>query len=245
MYILYGRYGMFNVNLNASLLRPRLLAAKEMLGTAHTIADIGCDHGKLALELIRSGSAQRVIASDISEASLRKAQTLARNCGMEAMIEFRISDGFLNMPDDIECSCIAGMGGELIARILENGMACVRNQKRIVMQPMRGESELRKYLYENGFRILTERIALDGGRYYQVLCAHKGRPEPPPSGWPKDYFQFGWSGAFLEDSNFPKLLSRYIGILKRKLSAAEARGVLPTYLEFEIESSLKILSMIG
>lgn len=208
------------------------------------MADIGCDHGKLAIELILTGSAKRVIASDISEASLRKAQALARSYGMEDTLELRISDGFLNMPEGIECSCIAGMGGDLIARILEKGMACVCGQKRIVMQPMRGEAELRKYLYENEFRILTERIVLDGGRFYQVLCARRGLPEPPPPGWPKDYYQFGWSDAFLEDGNFPKLLSRYVDILRRKLSAAEARGVLPAYLEFEIESSLKILSII-
>lgn len=233
------------MNNNAGALGPRLHAIMEMLGTAHTVADIGCDHGKLAVGLLLSGRAERVIASDISAASLQKARNLSRSYGIENKVDLRISDGFANICEDIECSCIAGMGGELIARILDNSALCVRRQSRIVMQPMRGEAELRRYLYENGFRILSERVILDGGRYYQLICACSGAPEPPPPGWPEGYFQFGWSRAFLRDDNFAKLLSRYIRIIGQKLELAQADGVLPAYLKFELESCLKIRSMIG
>ena len=56
-------------------------------------ADIGCDHGKLAVELIKQGKANVVIASDISEKSLQKAVINSRLNGYEDQIICIAADG--------------------------------------------------------------------------------------------------------------------------------------------------------
>lgn len=57
-------------------LRPRLSRALDMLRGSQTVADIGSDHGRLAVALLQQGAAERVIACDISAPSLEKARAL-------------------------------------------------------------------------------------------------------------------------------------------------------------------------
>ena len=48
------------------------------------VADIGCDHGKLACGLVAEGRAERAIATDISAACLVKARELASATGLRS-----------------------------------------------------------------------------------------------------------------------------------------------------------------
>ena len=45
-------------------LDPRLRCAFELLQGADTVADIGCDHGKLTAALLLEGGCRRVIAGE-------------------------------------------------------------------------------------------------------------------------------------------------------------------------------------
>ena len=153
-------------------LRPRLSAALKLLGECECLADIGCDHGRFSVAALQHGTAKKVIASDISAASLEKAKLLAAHCGCTGQIEFRCTDGFTGFaPCEIDKAVLTGMGGELIVSILKKNIPVVDVLKKIVMQPMRGEAELRKYLYTNGFAVLDEEVIFDSGRYYQVISA--------------------------------------------------------------------------
>ena len=53
------------------------LTAIATLIKGGTVADVGCDHGKLGYYLVSTDRAERVIATDISAPSLQKAYELA------------------------------------------------------------------------------------------------------------------------------------------------------------------------
>ena len=143
-------------------LRPRLQAAANMINGSHLAADIGCDHGRLSVALLQQGRADRVIASDISAPSLQKATELAARCGLGSRLTTVLSDGMAHLgPDEADAIAICGMGGELIARILEANLPAAKNARCITMQPMRGIEELRQFLRKNEFRIIDERLVLD------------------------------------------------------------------------------------
>ena len=59
-----------------NMLTPRMKAIASLLGSNDTVADIGCDHGKLSAYLIKNGLANKVFATDISLLSLEKAKKL-------------------------------------------------------------------------------------------------------------------------------------------------------------------------
>ncbi len=224
----------------------RLKAVYELLGEAGTVADVGCDHGFLSAELILSGSAERVIASDVSQASVKKAAALAEGLGIEDRMTVSLADGLASVTGEEKGLRIAicGMGGELIARILEDSREKANKAELIVMQPMRGEAELRRYLYENGFGIADEMVVLDDGRYYQVIAAVPGRGNDIPEGFPKDFFRFGWVMAKKREKELLPLLLHYRAVYEAELKKAEKCGRAPEKLVSEIEKTDALIAFV-
>ncbi len=219
------------------VLGARLETIADMLGRFDTIADIGSDHGRLAVALLQQKNANRVIASDISALSLRKARELSANCGMEAQIDLRVADGLSGLEKgEADALVIAGMGGSLIANILATSIEIAKSTKRIVMQPMRGTADLRFYLHHSGFRILDERIVREAGRYYQLIAACYGEPEPIPAWFPQCVYTYGWVMVQKRDPLLlPLLLKNKAGHLKR-LEKAQKDGVAPESLLDELKN---------
>ncbi|MEL7608568.1 MAG: class I SAM-dependent methyltransferase [Bacillota bacterium] len=174
-------------------LRPRLETVLRMLAGADAVADIGCDHGRLAAALLQRHVASRVIATDISFASLEKAVALKDACGIGENLELRVGDGLSALGEDRPDALVfTGMGGELIRSLLDKERKIARAARRIVMQPMRGVEELRAYLYENGYGIYDEALVLDAKRTYQIIAAHPWEPAQKPEGWPESLCEIGW-----------------------------------------------------
>ena len=194
-----------------------------MLGAQQVLADIGCDHGRFGITALRRGLCSRVIASDISAPSLEKARRLADKEALGNRIEFRCCDGLTGYaPGEATGAALLGMGGELIASILERGKEAAHGFSRIVMQPMRGEAELRKHLYENGYAVRDECVVFDAGRYYQLIAAEYAPDESSslPSDWPEDYYQFGPVAFNKHEAELLPMLKRYKAVMDRKLAAA-------------------------
>lgn len=234
--------------LKRKYLTKRLNAALELLAlddvTFDTVADIGCDHGKISIEILLSGIANQVYASDISVASLAKAKSLAVKYSLESKLHCILSDGFASYKkDELQAAVLCGMGGELISHILETRSEIACSLKRIVMQPMRGETELRRYLYTHNYRIIAERVIWDNGRYYQLLCAEPGIPSPLPNGWPENYYQFGAVAFEANEPLLQPMLLRYINIIEHKLH--DASSARPQALIFEVDSAKRILELIN
>ena len=98
---------------------PRLLACADLVPPCRRAADVGCDHGYLAIHLIRSGIAGQVIASDINEAPLQSALHNAARYGVREKMSFYRSDGVRQIPHDFDCLICAGMGGDTMVSIME------------------------------------------------------------------------------------------------------------------------------
>lgn len=147
-------------------LNNRLKAAYELCRDGKVAADIGCDHAQLACCLAMNKS-ESVIAADVREGPLDAARRTVQQCGVQN-VTLVLSDGLekIDYADDV---IICGIGGELIARIID-GCRFLSSDTRFIVQPMTRADYLRRWLYENGFDIREERTAVDGGRYYSVMC---------------------------------------------------------------------------
>lgn len=141
-------------------------------------ADIGTDHAYAATELIRLGRAKRVIAADVRQGPLNAAIENIKKNRMENEIETRLGSGLSVLkPGEADECIIAGMGGELICEILNADIETARSMK-LILQPMNAQYEVRKYLIENGFKILKEDIVCEGERVYNVIITKSGEGEP-------------------------------------------------------------------
>ncbi len=155
-------------------LPPRLLEIAAMIPRWASVADVGCDHGKLAVYLAERGS-PLVIATDISAKSLGKAKKLVREHRLQNIVKTRSGDGLQRIrPGEVDVVVMAGMGGPTICAMLDGNLSVVGNISRLVLQPQNAVGTVRAWLLGNGFRLERESIVEDEGRLYQVLCAVPG-----------------------------------------------------------------------
>ncbi|WP_052446679.1 Nif3-like dinuclear metal center hexameric protein [Candidatus Soleaferrea massiliensis] len=158
-------------------LSARLQLAASFVRQGSVVADIGTDHGYLAAYLVADGRCPSGYASDIHEQPLEKARETIRACGLEDRIQTVLSDGLLSLPKGCaQDIVIAGMGGDMIAKIIEEAPWLRDEHIRLVLQPMTKMDELRRYLYQNGFGLLREEAVEDGEFVYTVMQAvHTGQ----------------------------------------------------------------------
>lgn len=152
------------------LLSDRMQAVAGLVSACRCMADIGCDHGYVAMELIRSRTCRHVIAMDINEGPLKRASHNIKEYDMADYIETRLSDGTKalakNEADGIVC---AGMGGRLIISILEQGKDIIAGMKQLILQPQSEVREVREYLRKGGFCIEKEDMVREGSIFYPMM----------------------------------------------------------------------------
>ena len=154
-------------------LSGRLLAIAEMVPQVDTVADIGCDHGKLAVWLVQNGRARRAVCGDISAPSLEKARKKAAEEGLADRISARVGSGLSVLaPGEADAAVIAGMGGELIVSILE---ADIDKAPEVLVLSCHSMADvLRGWLADNGFCFEDEALVEEGRHFYPIMRVRRG-----------------------------------------------------------------------
>ena len=153
-------------------LSKRLLAAAALVRDGGRIVDVGTDHAYLPIKLISEGKVSSAIACDIGVGPLENAAKNVARYSLEGKIDLRLSNGLEKVEaNEVDHIIICGMGGELIAEIIDACHWAKSEDKRYILQPMSAADDLRKYLCENGFKVEKETLVRDAGRLYVVLLA--------------------------------------------------------------------------
>ena len=150
-------------------LSSRLLACCGFVKPGDRVADVGCDHGYLSIHLLKNGIAASVIASDINEGPLQSALHNCAKYGVGDKITFFLSDGVRNIPRDFDCMVCAGMGADTMMSILGAAPWLKDPKYRLILQCQSKRPELRRWLYDAGYRIHRETLAKDGKFVYSVM----------------------------------------------------------------------------
>lgn len=157
----------------------RLLCCASMVQPGSRVADIGTDHGYLGIYLLQSGAARHVIACDLRKDPLENARRNAKLFGVDGEMELRLSDGLEKiLPDEVDTVVMAGMGGDLIQRILSQCPWRKREGLQFILQPQSAGNVLRRWLCEDGFEIQREEPVQDGHFLYTVMAIRQGEPAP-------------------------------------------------------------------
>jgi len=155
----------------------RLKTIADLVREGAKVCDVGTDHGYLAIYLLKERNAARVIATDLNEKPLSRAKENIAAAGCEGKIELRLCDGLNGVSNgEIDTAVIAGMGGEVIAGIIERSKAFSFNGGvTFILQPTTSPEALRRFLCENGFGILSEIPVFENGKLYSVMvCRYTG-----------------------------------------------------------------------
>ncbi len=165
----------------APRLDARLRAVAKLVAPGARVADVGCDHGKLAVALAASGRAAKVIAIDLRPQPLARAQRLVQETGCDQLVECRLGDGLSCVaPGEVDTVVLAGISGITICQILAAAPWVRSPAVRLVAMPANKPEVLRYFLAREGFTWEVEVAALAAGRPYLALAVHyAGRPFAP------------------------------------------------------------------
>lgn len=156
-------------------LSKRLMNVASFVTEGSNIADIGTDHGFIPIYLVKKNLVKNALAMDVGKGPLERAALHIREEGLEDRIQTRLSDGLEKLKSgEADSIVIAGMGGDLIVRILAGGESVLPSIKELILSPQSEPEKVRFYLQENGFTIIREAMLLDEEKYYTVIKAVKG-----------------------------------------------------------------------
>ncbi|MBQ7339863.1 MAG: SAM-dependent methyltransferase [Clostridia bacterium] len=148
----------------------RLTEIFNSLPSCKVFADVGCDHGYISLEMLKSNKAEKVIFSDISKNCLEKARELLKEYEKDGRAEGYVSNGFDNLPP-FDLALIAGMGGEEIISIIEKAKDL---PQKLVVQPMKNSPKVREVLLKKGYKIIKDYTFKAENKFYDLITLEKG-----------------------------------------------------------------------
>lgn len=138
------------------------------------LADIGSDHALLPIAAVESGKAVFAVAGEVNPGPFDAACKGVAEAGLIKEISVRRGDGLdVLEPGEVNCITIAGMGGALIASILDRGQnkGKLKDVKTLVLQPNVGEDILRRWLLDHNWVLVAESILEEDGKQYEVMTA--------------------------------------------------------------------------
>lgn len=155
-------------------LSQRLAAIISLIPLGSSVVDVGTDHGHIPVFLAQAGAYGNLAASDINSGPLEHARQSALTYGVADSIRFELCPG-LSFPgsDEYHTIIIAGVGGELIASILEDA-PWTKQGRTLILQPNSKIDQLNLWLYQNGYHITDARLVRENDKLYQLLRAEGG-----------------------------------------------------------------------
>lgn len=138
------------------------------------VADIGTDHGYIPIYLKKKGISSYLVAGDINFGPLEKMEeNLEKHLGADREgIHMRQGSGLeVIQPWEVDTVVIAGMGGLLMEEILDADPEKTRSVGRFILQPRNAQDKLRRWLLEQGFRIVDEALVREGRFVWEIICA--------------------------------------------------------------------------
>ena len=155
-------------------LQERLLRIAGYVPLGSVAADIGTDHALLPVYLVKQGICHRVIATDLHAGPLATARSTVALFGLGKQVDLRQGDGLeVVQPGEIDVIIIAGMGGSKIAEILGRAQDVLLRAGRLILQPLGGVAQVRRWLFGNGWSLADEDLVLDDDHYYEILVSER------------------------------------------------------------------------
>ncbi len=172
---------------------------QEIMGfvtKGNRVADIGTDHGFVPIALVKDGICPSAIAVDIKTGPLSIAKEHVNESDLTDKIECRLGDGLsVVKPDEVDSIIIAGIGGDVIADILNKAEEGYKGTKELIVSPHSEIDKVRHALHDMEYKIKAEKYFQDEGKRYNVIYAVPGR-EIYDS---EDFYKYG--KLLLESSN--------------------------------------------
>jgi tRNA (adenine22-N1)-methyltransferase len=153
-------------------LSRRLSALAEWVPQGARFADIGTDHALLPVFLALNGKINYAVAGDIHAGPVEAAKRQVSEAGLEEVVSVRIGDGMAVLePGEVDTVTIAGMGGSLMARILDQAQDRLNGVRTLILSPHVAEDAVRRWLVRHHYVLDKEMLLEEDGVIYTLMRA--------------------------------------------------------------------------
>lgn len=136
--------------------------------------DIGCDHAKLSIYLLKEKNFPFVYASDNKIGPLNQARENVNYYNLADRIELIKADGLNSLNDKIDTITITGMGGLTINKMFLENKNKLTDIKTIILSPNNFIKEVRETINKLGYYLKDEELVEESDKLYHILVFSKG-----------------------------------------------------------------------
>ncbi|WP_339024091.1 class I SAM-dependent methyltransferase [Spiroplasma endosymbiont of Agriotes lineatus] len=153
-------------------LSHRLTTIANLVNSNDIVADIACDHGLVAIYLVKKKGMNNIFVSDINPKALAQAQKNIIQNQLQNNIFPILGDGikWINASNNINCVIIAGLGAKTIVNILTNDYQSIN---RYIIQTNNEMSKIRKWVQDYNYFIEDELLIKDKNFIYEIIVINK------------------------------------------------------------------------
>jgi tRNA (adenine22-N1)-methyltransferase len=163
--------------LNAQRLSERLTRVASYVKPGAIVADIGSDHAYLPCYLIHHQIAEKAIAGEVAKGPYESARNQIVQEQLEDKISVRYANGLqaISPEDLVDTVTIAGMGGPLIATILDQDIERLETVNRLILQPNIHAKAIREWAIANDWKLVAEEVLQEDDKIYEILVLERGK----------------------------------------------------------------------
>jgi tRNA (adenine22-N1)-methyltransferase len=154
-------------------LSKRLRALADLVPFNSNVGDIGADHGLLDLFLLEKGQIQKAFMVENKQGPYKRLLEATSSSPYKDKIETSLSDGISQLPSYVNCVIIAGMGGNLIKKIIVNNVSKMKNVTSLVIDAHDHIEEVLSTLGQLNFALSDDIFLEEEGIFYDVLLFKK------------------------------------------------------------------------
>lgn len=203
------------------VLSERLQRIYDLARVYDSVLDVGADHGNLAINLKRNNLKMQVYASEKNEGPFINLNKNIKEAGLDIMTSQ--IDGLLNAPS-VDLVIIAGMGGNLIKKILDDGREYLKNNNSdLILEPQSNFDVVRKELHSQGYRIDDEFYVREKQKFYPIICCRKGEECHP---YTEEDYIYGHIPLKNRDEVLLEKINKTILNLKNKSNNPQVKTIL-------------------
>ncbi len=186
----------------------RLQVIGDLVSDNSFILDIGCDHALLDIYVVQKNNNVHAVASDINEGPLKKAKENINKYNLKDKIKIKQADGLESYEENIDTIILSGLGGVTIVDIIKNKKELLPKIKKIIISSNNNYYYLRKNITNLNFKIESEKIVYEKGKYYPIIVFIPGKEK-------YNNFQLKYGPKLLKEKN--QVFKNYLDYNRKKL----------------------------
>lgn len=229
--------------MDALHLSQRLKLVADLVPYGSRVADIGSDHAYLPAYMILNHQIDFAVAGEVVKGPFENAQQEVTKHQLTGSLVPRLADGLaaIEADDHINVITICGMGGSLISQILDAHPEKLVGVKRLVLQPNVGEGELRSWLVQHHYEIMTERLITEDDQFYEIIVAE---PTQVPVAYNQRELTFGPELIMHQGPVFQAKWQQEIDRLKQVISQMQNAKQPPVDKIKQYQAQVKLIQEV-